>query len=52
MDALRVELTGGLAVVTPEHPPLNLFDHEVFDALEDVRSVLEDGPGKAVFRGR
>jgi enoyl-CoA hydratase/carnithine racemase len=49
VTALRVERDGGLAVVTLEHPPLNLFDHQVFDALEETAGALESEPPRAAL---
>jgi len=51
VSVLRVEYTVGLAVVTLEHPPLNLFDDVVFDALEETVGLLEsEPPPAALFR--
>jgi len=49
--ALRVELDGALAVVTVDHPPLQLVDGAVIGGLFEVLPVLESGDvGAAVFR--
>jgi enoyl-CoA hydratase len=51
MSGLRIDHEGGLAVVTLEHPPLNLFDHEVFHGLEETVAALEtELPRAALFR--
>ncbi len=49
MSVLCVERAGGLAVVTLEHHPLNLFDEVVFDALEETVGALESEPPRAVL---
>ena len=49
MSGLRVDHEGGLAVVTLEHPPLNLFDHEIFHGLEEIVAALETTPPRAAL---
>jgi enoyl-CoA hydratase/carnithine racemase len=46
---VRVERDGDVAVVVLDHPPLNLFDEAVLQALEDVLAQLRalTGPGGA-----
>jgi len=52
MPPLRPQRDGPPAVLTIERPPLSLFDRAMLDALEQVRSFLERGPGHADFEGR
>jgi enoyl-CoA hydratase len=49
MNGLRVHHQGDLAVVTLEHPPLNLFDGEIFQGLEETVAALETKPPRAVL---
>jgi enoyl-CoA hydratase len=49
MSGLRVDHEDGLAVVTLEHPPLNLFDHEIFHGLEEIVAALETTPPRAAL---
>ncbi|HWD64384.1 MAG TPA: enoyl-CoA hydratase/isomerase family protein [Solirubrobacteraceae bacterium] len=46
---VRLEREGGLAVVSIDHPPLNLFDQSVEEALERVLDGLEEQPARAVL---
>src|SRR4051794_26385679 len=64
---VRIERDGDVAVVVLDHPPLNLFDAPVFDAIEAVaeelvrltapaaparaRAVLLEARGKVVSGG-
>lgn len=66
-DPVRLETDGEVAVVVLDHPPLNLFDAQVFDAWERVvgelvavtdparddraRAVLVEARGKVVSGG-
>jgi enoyl-CoA hydratase/carnithine racemase len=49
MSAVRVERDGGLAVVTLEKPPLNLWDAEMEENVEAALSELERGSPRAVL---
>jgi len=49
MSVLRLERDGGLAIATLENPPLNLFDHGVFDALAETVGALESQPPRALL---
>ena len=42
---VRVDRDGGLAVVTIDHPPLNLFDEAVETALRDILAGFSTDPG-------
>ncbi len=46
---VRVEREGGLAVVTFDSPPLNLFDNELGEALVAALGELEADPARAVL---
>jgi enoyl-CoA hydratase/carnithine racemase len=46
---VRLEWEGGLAVVTVDHPPLNLFDQPMGDALVGVLDQLQARPARAVL---
>ncbi|MGZ4173356.1 MAG: enoyl-CoA hydratase/isomerase family protein [Solirubrobacteraceae bacterium] len=46
---VRLERERGLAVVTFDAPPLNLFDAALGDALERVLAELEASPARAVL---
>jgi enoyl-CoA hydratase/carnithine racemase len=46
---VRLEREGGLAVVTFDSPPLNLFDEPLGAALTEALSELEAAPPRAVF---
>jgi enoyl-CoA hydratase/carnithine racemase len=46
---LRLEREDGLAVVTFDSPPLNLFDAELGRELEQAVSELEQAPARAVL---
>ena len=46
---VRLEREGGLAVVTLDSPPLNLFDRALRDALEAAVGELEAGAPRAVL---
>jgi enoyl-CoA hydratase/carnithine racemase len=48
-DPLRLERDDGLAVVTFDSPPLNLFDAELGRELERAMSQLERSPARAVL---
>lgn len=53
MSPVRVERDGGLAIVTFESPPLNLFDDAMHRALVAAIDKLEAEPPRAVlFRAR
>ena len=39
--AIRLERDGGLAVATLDSPPLNLFDREMFEALQETIAAVE-----------
>lgn len=48
-----IERDGPLAVLTLEHPPVNLFDRAVFDGLEQAVSALEaDAPRGLLIQAR
>jgi enoyl-CoA hydratase len=50
-----IERDGPLAVLTLEHPPVNLFDRSVFDGLRDAVGELEANPSRGLLiqaRGR
>lgn len=49
MSAVRIERDGPLAIVTLDHPPLNLFSRQVIDALAGVVETLQRDPGRAVL---
>ena len=44
-----LERDGGLAIVTLDHPPLNLFDAAAFDALAATVAELEREPARALL---
>lgn len=53
MAPLTIDQDGPLAILTIEHPPLNLFDAELIDALEDaVRRLSADAPRGLLVRAR
>jgi enoyl-CoA hydratase/carnithine racemase len=39
--SIRLERDGGLAVATLDSPPLNLFDREMFEALQETIAAVE-----------
>ena len=49
MTPVRLERDGGLAVVTFDSPPLNLFTAELERRLEEIVSELESAPARAVL---
>lgn len=48
-EPVRLERDGGLAIVTFESPPLNLFDDELRRGLEEAVAALEADPPRAVL---
>ena len=48
-DAVRLHHDGPLAVLTIEHPPLNLFDAEVFDGLRSAIDRLSAQPPRGLL---
>jgi enoyl-CoA hydratase/carnithine racemase len=53
MTPLRLEQDGPLAVLTIDHPPLNLFDHELIDSLiEHVDRLGADPPRGLLIRAQ
>src|SRR5436190_7710997 len=46
---LRLDRDQALAVATLDKPPLNLFDHDVFQALDDTVGALESEPPRALL---
>jgi enoyl-CoA hydratase/carnithine racemase len=48
-DPVRLEREGGLAVLTIDRPPLNLFDQAMGDALHSVLDQLDEQPPRAVL---
>jgi enoyl-CoA hydratase/carnithine racemase len=46
---LRVERDGPLAVLTVDHPPLNLFDKALMDALRDAVAALAADPPRGLL---
>jgi enoyl-CoA hydratase/carnithine racemase len=49
MSKARLERDGGLAVVTFDSPPLNLYDAELEHDLQETVSELEADPARAVL---
>jgi enoyl-CoA hydratase/carnithine racemase len=49
MSKVRLERDGGLAVITFDSPPLNLYDTELEGELEQAISELEAQPARAVL---
>ncbi len=49
MGPVRLEREGGLAVVTIDHPPLNLFDGSMGESLAGVLDQLQEQPARAVL---
>ncbi|HEU4657313.1 MAG TPA: enoyl-CoA hydratase/isomerase family protein [Capillimicrobium sp.] len=49
MSLLRLDHDGPLAVLTFDHPPLNLFDHELIDALEARVDELSATPPRGLL---
>lgn len=49
MTAIRLDHDGPLAVLTFDHPPLNLFDHELIDALEAAVDRLSASPPRGLL---
>jgi enoyl-CoA hydratase len=49
MSPLRLEHDGPLAVLTFDHPPLNLFDHELLDALVQQVDALSAAPPRGLL---
>jgi len=47
--AVRVERDGGLAVLTLDSPPLNLFDRRMFDGLVAGVEAVESDPPRALL---
>ena len=47
--AVRVEREGGLAIVTVDHPPLNLWDSALDAALRAAIDELEREPPRGVL---
>jgi enoyl-CoA hydratase len=47
--AIRLERDGGLAVATLDRPPLNLFDREMFEALQATIAAVEADPPRALL---
>jgi enoyl-CoA hydratase len=47
--AVRVERDGGLAVLTLDSPPLNLFDRRMFEGLLEGVDAVEDDPPRALL---
>jgi enoyl-CoA hydratase len=47
--AVRLDHDGPLAVLTLDHPPLNLFDGEVIEALEAAVATLTAEPPRALL---
>jgi enoyl-CoA hydratase/carnithine racemase len=48
-ELLRVERDGGLAILTIDNPPLNLFTHELQAAFRDEVAALAADPPRAVL---
>ncbi len=48
-EAIRLERDGGLAVATLDRPPLNLFDREMFEALQATIAAVEAEPPRALL---
>lgn len=48
-DAVRLEREGGLAVVTFDSPPLNLFDRSMFEGLQAAVDAVEAEPPRALL---
>jgi enoyl-CoA hydratase len=49
MTPLRLERDGPLAVLTFDHPPLNLFDNELFEALVEHVDALSAAPPRGLL---
>lgn len=49
MSKVRLERDDGLAIVTFDSPPLNLYDAELEGALADAVAELESNPARAVL---
>ncbi|HEY8584225.1 MAG TPA: enoyl-CoA hydratase/isomerase family protein [Capillimicrobium sp.] len=49
MTALRIDRDGPLAVLTIDHPPLNLFDHELIDELERTVDEISAAPPRGLL---
>jgi enoyl-CoA hydratase len=49
MTPLRLERDGSLAVLTFDHPPLNLFDREMLDALVEQVDALSAAPPRGLL---
>jgi enoyl-CoA hydratase len=47
--SIRLERERGLAVATLDSPPLNLFDGEMFEAIEATIGALEEDPPRALL---
>jgi enoyl-CoA hydratase len=48
-DVVRLERDGGLAVVSFDSPPLNLFDRRMFEGLGDAVDAVEADPPRALL---
>jgi enoyl-CoA hydratase len=48
-DVVRVERDGGLAVVSFDSPPLNLFDRRMFEGLKEAVEAVEAEPPRALL---
>jgi enoyl-CoA hydratase len=48
-DVVRLERDGGLAVVSFDSPPLNLFDRRMFEGLRDVVDAVEAEPPRSLL---
>ena len=48
-EAVRIDRDGGLAVVTLDRPPLNLFDETMFAGLERTVDALDVDPPRALL---
>jgi enoyl-CoA hydratase len=49
VDPVRVEHDGPLAVLTLEHPPLNLFDERLLEALDAAIAQLDATPPRGLL---
>jgi enoyl-CoA hydratase len=49
MRVVRVEREEGLAVLTLDSPPLNLFDRRMFEGLHEAIEEVEDEPPRALL---
>src|SRR6476469_9281605 len=47
--SIRLERDGGLAVATFDSPPLNLFDREMFEALQETIAAVEGDLPRALL---